>query len=278
MAEKRVTPLWIIALFVSLTEAVLGVAVTVTDGGIQAALTGFVIGFPLLVAGAFFFILWNKPYVFYTPKDFGPEIPVTKFVAAMKGRSLDEHTLYSQITEVIQGTFKELFAEVEAVVSKTSNRAAEQQIGHLLNRAANETVERIRKVGFLTIDSRPLLGNRGRVWQVPYQDYKTVSELLDDIWYSIRVLPPYSFGEKWILRDPASGRLFKEMGTVWTVKQELSRLPPEERYLIAPAYPHTVPSWLFAQYADNRSLEDVGIHPGMTLEVISPQMETTEES
>ena len=60
--EKRaMTPLWIIALFVSLTEAVLGVAVTQTTTEIQVALTAFVIGFPVLIAGAFFIILVLLP-------------------------------------------------------------------------------------------------------------------------------------------------------------------------------------------------------------------------
>lgn len=54
--ERRLTPLWIISLFVSLTEVVLGTAVTQTVGGVQIALTAFVMSFPLLVASAFFAI------------------------------------------------------------------------------------------------------------------------------------------------------------------------------------------------------------------------------
>ena len=40
--ERRLTPLWIISLFVGLTEAVLAAAVTQTTGGVQVALAGFV--------------------------------------------------------------------------------------------------------------------------------------------------------------------------------------------------------------------------------------------
>jgi hypothetical protein len=84
--KKVITPLWIVALFVSLTETVLGFAVIQTAGGIQIALTAFVIVFPLLIAGFFFAILWKKPYVFYPPTEFGAQVNVREFVAAMDGR------------------------------------------------------------------------------------------------------------------------------------------------------------------------------------------------
>jgi hypothetical protein len=82
--KKAITPLWIVALFVSLTETVLGVAVTQTSGDIQVSLTVFVIIFPLLIAGSFFGILWSKPYVFYPPTEFGPQINVADYVDAMQ--------------------------------------------------------------------------------------------------------------------------------------------------------------------------------------------------
>ena len=84
--KKAITPLWIVALFVSLTELVLGAAVTQTAGGIQVALTVFVIAFPVLIAGSFFLTLWHKPYVFYPPTEFGHQINVGEYVEAMQRR------------------------------------------------------------------------------------------------------------------------------------------------------------------------------------------------
>ena len=85
MGEKRaITPLWIVALFVSLTETVLGIAVTQTAGGIQVSLTVFVLTFPVVIAGAFFLVLWHKPYVFYPPTEFGHHINVGEYVEAMQ--------------------------------------------------------------------------------------------------------------------------------------------------------------------------------------------------
>jgi hypothetical protein len=84
--RQVMTPLWVISLFVSLTEVVTGIAVTKAEGGIQIALTAFVIAFPLLVASAFFYILWSKPYVFYPPTEFSGGVDVNQYVSAMGAR------------------------------------------------------------------------------------------------------------------------------------------------------------------------------------------------
>jgi hypothetical protein len=75
--ERRLTPLWIISLFVGLTEAVLAVAVTQTTGGVQIALAAFVMIFPLLIAAAFFTVLWKRPWQFYAPSEYGAVDPVS---------------------------------------------------------------------------------------------------------------------------------------------------------------------------------------------------------
>jgi len=50
-------------------------------------LIGFVCAFPILVAAAFFTILWARPHVFYPPTDFGSEQDVKAFVDAMRGKA-----------------------------------------------------------------------------------------------------------------------------------------------------------------------------------------------
>lgn len=81
------TPLWVISLFVSLSEVVAGLAVTQAQGGVQITLTVFVVVFPVLVAAAFFAILWKKPYVFYPPTEFGGATNVSEYVQALAGLS-----------------------------------------------------------------------------------------------------------------------------------------------------------------------------------------------
>ncbi len=85
--RSSMTPLWVISLFVSLSEVVTGFAVTQATGSIQVALTVFVVTFPVLVGAAFFAILWKKPYVFYPPTEFGTPTNVSEYVRALGGLS-----------------------------------------------------------------------------------------------------------------------------------------------------------------------------------------------
>lgn len=84
---KILTPLGIIGSFLSLTEVVAGIAATKTTGAVQTILIVFVCAFPLVVAGAFFRILWARPHVFYPPAEFGSFQDVTTFVEAMRSNA-----------------------------------------------------------------------------------------------------------------------------------------------------------------------------------------------
>ena len=80
--KVAITPLWIISAFVTLTEVTLGYALTKTTGGVQITLTAFVIAFAILIAAAFFLVLWHKPFVFYAPSDYGNINPID-FIGAL---------------------------------------------------------------------------------------------------------------------------------------------------------------------------------------------------
>lgn len=130
--KRAVTPLVIIALFVSLTEAVLGLALPRSAGGIQVALTAFVIGFPLLILGVFFAILWFKPWVLYPPREFGPQTDVGAFVEAMglslsKGRvDRIEQELWLRISSKLEEVLQPRGAtEVEATKREVKEKLAE---------------------------------------------------------------------------------------------------------------------------------------------------------
>jgi hypothetical protein len=89
------TPLWVISLFVTLTEVMTGVAATQTSGGVQVALTAFIITFPLLIASAFFWFLWSRPHHPYSPSEYqGTEIRayVDAMVGPVKGELVQVET------------------------------------------------------------------------------------------------------------------------------------------------------------------------------------------
>ena len=270
--EKRrkrpnITPLWIIGLFVSLTETVLGVGILQTSGGIQIALTVFVLVFPLLIAGAFFAILWFRSYVLYPPTEYGPETDVASYVQAMQRRPLDENTLYSSIQETIRATLTsgDIVGELSQALSSQAPESKQAQVVDVLSLAADKAVEQIRASNFLTIDSRPLLGQRqGKAWQVAYENYSNASDLLDAVWYWLYChtgeMPTYEYGTSWALRDSKTGRVFKNAGRMWATNRFAERLGRSVDLTAARTRVGTIP--------DTRTLREIGIEPGMRLEVI----------
>jgi hypothetical protein len=99
---KNITPLWIISLFVSFSEALLVIAATKTFGESQVVLIKFSIAFPLIVAFAFFIMLWFKPWVFYSPNYFRNICDAQKYFEALKGTSIK----IVKKTSDIQGEFE----------------------------------------------------------------------------------------------------------------------------------------------------------------------------
>lgn len=214
------SPLWIISLFLSLTETVLGVGVFRTKGGIQVALTAFVIVFPVLIAIAFFAILWKRAIVLYRPADFGSDVDPQSFADALRDRGADQADLYETIENVVHATFasQQTISEVLSTVSSGSEDARED-LEETLVAAAIRTVESIKETGFVTIDAFAVPGAAvDEVWEVPFEGHKTVANFLDDVWLRLRrlvLIPPFTYGTEWVLIDPKTDEPFVDIGRTW---------------------------------------------------------------
>jgi len=245
--SRPLTPLWVISLFVSLTEAVLSLAVTQTTGGIQVTLTIFVVTFPVFVAAAFFAVLWFRPHHFYAPTEYGQQMSAREYIEAMTQRKpLDENQLYTNIQKTIRSTLAsdEIIAQLTEAVSRKADKQPEEEIAQILDSAVDKAVETIREEGFLTIDLKPLVGAHAKTLLIPYDRFTTVAALLDDTWFSLGNIgiPPFKYGKRWALRDTKSKHIFRDLGNEWAAKRGLER--------------------------DNRRLDEAGILPGMKLDVI----------
>jgi hypothetical protein len=249
LPTKGITPLWIIALFVSLTETVLGVAVFQTQGVVQATLTAFVICFPLMIAGIFFFILWHRPYVLYPPTDFrSGSADVLSYVNAMRAQSETQPDLLQSISETIRSTI--VSEDVLSSLSTSLLRDPHAEISQVLDAAASKAAHAIGEENFVTVDTRPLVGADGRVWPVALVNFGSLLDLLDHIWFEIGdYVPAYTYGFKWVLEDALNHKvLFPEAGLATGGLGYTS-----EAFILA------------AQYLP---LEKAGIHPGMSLLVV----------
>lgn len=245
--QRPLTPLWVISLFLSLTEAVLSIALINTSGGIQVALTAFVLFFPIIIAIGFFLILWFKPHHMYAPTEYGQQTSAREYIDAItQRRPIEEKNLYLNIQNAIQSTLTsdEVITGLSEIVANKAKTVVKEDITHFLTSTADKTIETIRENNFITINTVPLLGVNGDTWDIPFDRYPTVSDLLDGIWFSMRGdrIPPSKYGEIWMLRDSQTGKLFRNMGRNWAATQ--------------------------GGFLDERSLKSVGIKPGMRLEAI----------
>lgn len=155
-------------------------------------------------------------------------------------RSLEKDRVFE---DVISPSLEAIAGRVEAVLANVEDRTA-KTVSDAVRAASSEAAESIRQTAFLKIDSRPLLGKKGGEWLVEYSQYRAISPLFDDIWFTIGSLPNQSYCAHWVLKDKENGRVFTDVGRSWALTQ--------------------------GGYYDQRPLEEVGIHPGMSLAVVRP--------
>ena len=79
------TPLAVITLFVGLLDTVLAFNIPKATGGSQIALIVFAFVFTFLFYGTFVFFLWKKPYLLYSPRDWGETPNLQEFVQTVSG-------------------------------------------------------------------------------------------------------------------------------------------------------------------------------------------------
>jgi hypothetical protein len=214
-ARAAMTPLWVISLFLSLTEVMTGIAVMQATGNVQVALTAFVIAFPCIVSAAFFAVLWKRPYVFYSPTEFGPQTDVTKYVEAMRRVQSNE----VQVREIIQESIKATLESPYALERITAVKASETSSGlkeltrlrDELSRAAISKVEE----SFVSVDTHLITGRKSAS-VFPYDDSLTINEFLDQVYFALEdSVPPFRYNDVWLLRDLVTGREYREMGAQW---------------------------------------------------------------
>lgn len=94
------------------------------------------------------------------------------------------------------------------------------------------------------VDTRPLLGNKGKVLNYKSALHMTVADFLDNIWGDIQYdgnIPPYTYGDTWVIHSTVLNISFNELGSAYIRTRGLER--------------------------DLRSLEEVGIPAGDFLQV-----------
>jgi hypothetical protein len=132
---------------------------------------------------------------------------------------------------------------------------SKEEIHGLLDNAANRTINNIKNVAFIAIDTRPIMGsNDGKVFEFIYEDYSSVFELINDIWHVMSSkVPAFTYGKKWILINESNGKIILEKDF-----DKINDLYDCSDYLFSKRL----------DYLLNVKLSDAGINSGDSLKVI----------
>lgn len=156
----------------------------------------------------------------------------------------------------LREAFEVWWPKLDARLSLISQGKTAPRVPRPIGDMVAETLELVRKMSLerlgprltgkdtLTLDVRPLVGPSGAVWQAEFASFKSVSDLLNQIYFRLDgAVEPFTYDQLWLVRDASSGQVFYNMGTNWALRQNLLR--------------------------DERTLQEVGINPGCSLEAVS---------
>lgn len=222
-------PLWVISLFLSLTEATLGIAASQVDGWIQGLWAVFAVVFPVGVSIAFFVLLWQRPEALYSPGDYGGAT-VTEFAAAMRGGPLQavETTLREAVTAAVATDVRREDPDASSVVDGIVAKATDA--------FRNRTVEVDVSAVNTSVGVRPIT--------IFIDDETTVKDLTNQVYLALApAVKPYRYAHDWVLVDSSTGKAYTDMGRSWA----------KER---------------FGQLDDTRRLGEVGIEGGARLKAV----------
>jgi hypothetical protein len=213
---RSMNPLWVITAFLGVAEVTVGVVATQSAGWLQGLLAIFSVSFPVVIALAFFLILWFRPYVLYSPQDYPEGTKVAEFVNAV---AVPPKSSLRSLDTVLRSTLE---ATLDAGQSTSANDDAVERAVEKALAMAHDQVDR----AMVIIDTRRLLvGDAGAALApqigIPVFDGTTVQEFLDELWHSLAgAVPPYTYGTRWVLTDTRSGEIFRRMGSLWAEEHE----------------------------------------------------------
>ncbi|MCA1600651.1 MAG: hypothetical protein LC776_03050 [Acidobacteria bacterium] len=207
-APRILNPIWLISLFVGLTEVTTGIAATQTSGWTQKIFTIFSVLFPSMVASLFFLILWKKPAVLYAPGDYTEQTSVSTFASAL---SSSANRNYATIESVIQSTIETILPPLLEGSNSTDRKSV---VNKAVAAAHRDLLNRI-----IEVDLSSIYGTSQEPLRIPVSDSSTVSEVLNQVWRSIaEYFDPFTINKDWFIVDSSTGAVLDKMGAEWARK------------------------------------------------------------
>ena len=206
-APAGASPLWIIALFIALSEATAGTAAIVTDGMARLIFGVFAAAFPVLVLGVFVWLLVRHAPKLYPPGQYSKEITPEIYRVGITGITRAESRLFARaVAETIvplagEDGQADRLAEVESAAQRFELAVATSSV--------TVSLHRVRA-------GQPDL-------QIAVSEDTTVSSFIGMIWAALYpAVEPDSFGRTWRLADERGGEL-PLMGIPWARAHRMIR-------------------------------------------------------
>lgn len=184
MNVKKVSnPLTIIAIFASLAEVASTGALVALEEPVQLIFVWFVMGFPILLVGAFFYTLWNKPTSLYAPSDYDKEENFLDAMGVTKGLSetIDRlqsnlEDLDSKFTEADQGSVSKADLDEKLNEFKTEISLSKGQVEQ-----AKSTLQQLQsKGGHARMSVRIPEDLRDKLAEKAKREGKSISQLVSE--------------------------------------------------------------------------------------------------
>jgi hypothetical protein len=222
------SPLWIIALFIALSEVTAGVAAITTDGITRSIFAVFTVTFPLIVLSAFVWLLVRHPANLYGPWQYPERVGVEGYAAALSRQRRTANLVYRHAA----GEAVAMAAAQEAGTSPSKQAVSAEKV--------EQEFDRIIRESSIVVDCSAFRSGEPALF--PVTEETTASELLNAIYFELApAVLPFTYGESWLLTDQDGHRL-TDLGTQWARRRNRGR--------------------------DLRRLEEVGIELGSSLTVL----------
>lgn len=199
---RVLSPLWVISLFLGMSEVAVTIAVTQADGWIQALLAIFAVVFPTLVAAVFFYILWYDNKILYAPRDFAEGTTVTEYAQAM-GRTA-RRTVNIMVESALRSERERIN---EQLVKLGATEAQRDEVLPSVNHAP--------RAKFITVNFSTF-AHKTSTMDFPIHETSTVTDLLDTVYFAMpESVETFSYLRTWVLQDDATGQLYDKIGTFY---------------------------------------------------------------
>ena len=202
--RSRSGPIWMIGTLLGVTDAGLAYVGTATDGGIQMSVLAFLGLYTLALAGMFFVILWNRPWVLYPPSEYG-STDAREFVVAMQGAPVLAERLAREVGKELslEGTLGQKLSDATSGLDHRQRKA----VLDVAERTRTAVVDRIRNA-VVYVDPSPLKGEGSEKWELAYDPEMPASQFANQVFWRLQPFPPYAYGTNWAVREGASGVVF----------------------------------------------------------------------